>query len=147
MPQRITTTTFTGMNEIFLDTGYVLALELSNDQNHRAATRHWQSLRTKLPPIVTTSYVFDEVVTYFNSRGYHAKAVQVGNRLLRSPSVKLVHVDEALFQAGWAYFQQYADKDFSLTDCISFVVMRQFGITTAFAFDKHFTQAGFQKLP
>ena len=135
------------MNAVFLDTGYVLALELANDQNHQAATRHWQRVRTALPPLVTTSYVFDEVVTYFNSRGYHAKAVQVGHNLLRSPSVQLVHVDERLFLAGWAYFQQYQDKDYSLTDCISFVVMRKFGITRAFAFDKHFTQAGFQKEP
>ena len=52
------------MNAVFLDTGYVLALELSNDQNHRAAVKHWRSMRKRLPPLVTTSYVFDEVVTY-----------------------------------------------------------------------------------
>lgn len=57
------------MSAVFLDTGYVLALELSNDQNHRIAVKHWRSLRRKLPPLVTTSYVFDEVVTYFNGRG------------------------------------------------------------------------------
>lgn len=104
------------MNAVFLDTGYLLALELSNDQNHQAASQHWQSVVTSLPPLVTTSYVFDEVVTFFNSRGYHAKAVQVGNSLLRSPSVQLVHVDETLFHGGWAYFQQYQDKTYSLTD-------------------------------
>jgi len=135
------------MNAVFLDTGYVLALELSNDQNHRAAVKHWRSLRKRLPPLVTTSYVFDEVVTYFNSRGYHAKAVEVGQRLLKSPSVQFVQVDEGLFLEGWQYFQQHQDKDYSLTDCISFVVMRRFGIETAFAFDQHFVQAGFKKAP
>lgn len=134
------------MNTAFLDTGYVLALELSKDQNHRAAVKHWRSLRKRLPPLVTTSYVFDEVVTYFNSRGHHAKAVEVGNRLLTSPSVQLVQVDEGLFGEGWQYFQQHQDKDYSLTDCISFVVMKKLGIETAFAFDQHFVQAGFQKL-
>jgi len=135
------------MNTVFLDTGYVLALELSKDQNHRAAVKHWRSLRKRLPPLVTTSYVFDEVVTYFNSRGHHAKAVEVGNRLLTSPSVQLVQVDEGLFGEGWQYFQQHQDKDYSLTDCISFVIMKKLGIETAFAFDQHFVQAGFQKLP
>lgn len=135
------------MNTVFLDTGYLLALELSNDQNHPAASRHWRSLRKRLPPLVTTSYVFDEVVTYFNSRGYHAKAVEVGNRLLESPSVQFVQVDEGLFREGWRYFQQHRDKDYSLTDCISFVVMKRSGIETAFAFDQHFVQAGFQKAP
>jgi predicted nucleic acid-binding protein len=135
------------MSGVFLDTGYVLALELSNDQNHRIAAKHWRSLRKRLPPLVTTSYVFDEVVTYFNSRRHHAKAVEIGNRLLTSPSVQFVRVDERLFNEGWAYFQLHKDKDYSLTDCISFVVMKELGIETAFAFDQHFVQAGFQKLP
>jgi len=47
--------------------------------------------------------VFDEVVTYFNSREYHAKTVEVGNRLLTSSSVQFVQVDEELFRAGWDY--------------------------------------------
>jgi len=135
------------MNAAFLDTGYLLALELSNDQNHRVAVKHWRGLRKRLPPLVTTSYVFDEVVTYFNSRGYHAKAVEVGNRLLTSPSVQFVPVDEKLFREGWEYFQLHKDKDYSLTDCISFVVMKTLGMETAFTFDRHFVQAEFQKLP
>jgi predicted nucleic acid-binding protein len=135
------------MKSIFLDTGYLLALELSNDQNHRAALKHWRSLKNSLPPLVTTSYVFDEVVTYFNSRGYHAKASEVGSRLLDSVSVQFVHVDEDLFMEGWHYFQKHKDKEYSLTDCISFLVMKRFGIETAFAFDRHFVQAGFKKVP
>ncbi len=45
------------------------------------------------------------------------------------------------------YFQRHHDKDYSLTDCISFVVMQKLGIRTAFAFDPHFVQAGFTKEP
>lgn len=135
------------MNAIFVDTGYLLALELSNDINHQAALSHWQNAVKALPPLVTTSYVFDEVMTFFNSRGFHSKAVQVGNNLLHSPSVRLIHIDEALFYEGWAYFQKHQDKEYSLTDCISFVVMQQQGIHTAYAFDKHFSQAGFVKEP
>jgi predicted nucleic acid-binding protein len=48
---------------------------------------------------------------------------------------------------GWQYFQQHQDKDYSLTDCISFLVMTRFKIETAFAFDQHFVQAGFKKVP
>ena len=62
------------MTEYFIDTGYLLALELANDQNYQAAKNHWQQLTTDLPTLVTTSYIFDEVVTYFNSRGHHQKA-------------------------------------------------------------------------
>ncbi|RMF83141.1 MAG: PIN domain-containing protein [Nitrospinota bacterium] len=135
------------MNAVFVDTGYLLALEIANDQYHQAAVEHWQRVTAALPSLVTTSYVFDEVVTFFNSRGYHAKAVQVGSSLLHSPSTQLIHVDEALFYEGWAYFLRHHDKDYSFTDCISFVVMQRFGITTAFAFDHHFVQAGFTTEP
>jgi uncharacterized protein len=104
------------MNPVFIDTSYLLALELKNDQNHQAAVKHWRRLHASLPPLITTSYVFDEIVTFFNSRGHHSKATRVGDALLRSPSVRLVHVDPTLFQAAWVYFQQHPDKTYSFTD-------------------------------
>ena len=133
------------MTAVFVDTGYLFALEITNDQHHQAAIQHWQGIVAALPCLVMTSYVFDEVVTFFNSRGQHAKVLQVGNNLLQSPSVQFIHVDTALFYEGWAYFQRYQDKDYSLTDCISFLVMQKLGIRTAFAFDQHFVQVGFTK--
>jgi len=71
MPLNITTPTSTADEHSVPGTGYVLALELSNDQNHRAASKHWRSLRKRLPPLVTTSYVFDEVVTYFHCKNLY----------------------------------------------------------------------------
>jgi predicted nucleic acid-binding protein len=135
------------VTSVFVDTGYLIALEAVDDQHHNAALQHWRGLTTQLPPLVTTSYVFDEAVTFVNSRNQHGKASEIGNRLLLSPTVQLVHVDEALFFDAWQYFTQHADKSYSLTDCISFVVMERFGIRTALAFDQHFVQAGFEKLP
>lgn len=135
------------MNEVFLDTGYLLALELSNDQYHALATQHWQNAIQSLPVLVTTSYVFNEVVTYYSSRGLHDKAVAIGSMLLHSASVRLIHVDESLLYEGWTYFQQHKDKTYSLTDCISFVIMARRGIASAYALDRHFVQAGFRIEP
>jgi len=135
------------MNMVFLDTGYLLALELANDQNHQAAADHWKQVAGAAPALVTTSYVFDEIVTFFNSRGFHEKALEVGNSLLQSAAIELVHVDEGLFEAAWEYLQRHQDKRYSLTDCVSFLVMERFGIKTAFTFDRHFEQAGFQTKP
>lgn len=135
------------MSAIFLDTGYLLALELSNDRNHGKAMRHWKAVLESLPQLVTTSYVLDEVVTFFNNRGHHEKAVQVGDNLLRSPSVSFIHVDEKLFFEGWRYFRKHQDKTYSLTDCLSFVVMSKLDIKTAYTFDRHFEQAGFPREP
>jgi uncharacterized protein len=135
------------MKTLFLDAGYVIALEASDDQNHKSASQHWRKLLKSPPQLVTTSYVFDEVVTFLNSRARHEKAVEVGTNLIQTDSIELIHVDEALFYEGWEYFQKHKDKTYSLTDCISFVVMKQRGIKAALTFDRHFGQAGFDKSP
>ena len=97
--------------------------------------------------IVTTSYIFDETITYLNSRNHHEKAVEVGENLLLSPTIELVHIDENLFFEGWTMFQKYQDKRYSLTDCTSFLVMKQKNLDIALTFDKHFSQAGFSVEP
>jgi uncharacterized protein len=132
---------------VFLDTGYLIAVEAANDQHHAAAVRHWHAFMRERPRIVTTSFVLDEVATFFTSRGHHAKAVEIVKRLLASPSVLVVHVDEELFRAAFEYLERRPDKRFSLTDCVSFVLMDRRGIRQALAFDAHFEQAGFSRLP
>jgi predicted nucleic acid-binding protein len=82
-----------------------------------------------MQPLVTSTWIFDEVVTFFNTRNKHGKAVEIGNRLLQSSLVTMVPVDSILFRKGWEVFKQYDDKSFSLTDCISFVIMRDREIT------------------
>ena len=134
-------------DRLFLDSVYLIALEVENDQHHDEASEHWASLFENPLTLVTTSYVLDEIVTFLNSRRQHAKAIRVGDNLLQASNIQLIHVDENLFREGWSYFKQYADKTFSLTDCVSFVLMKRLGIAEALTFDKHFTQAGFQKLP
>ena len=73
--------------------------------------------------------------------------MKVGKRLLGSTSMELVHVDNDLFQKAFDLLELRPDKRYSLTDCVSFVVMRERGIATAFAFDRHFEQEGFLKEP
>jgi len=131
----------------FLDTSFLIALEASDDQYHENALAFWQNFAANPLPLVTTSYVLDEVATFFNSRNRHAKAVEIGHYLLDSPSVHFMHVDETLFQEGWRWFRDHDDKHYSLTDCISFAVMKHLKLTTALTFDKHFTQAGFERKP
>jgi predicted nucleic acid-binding protein len=132
---------------LFLDTGYVIALEAADDQHHEEAIKHWRGLLRKVPTLVTTTYVVNEIATFFNSHNRHAKAVEIINRLKSSSSVQIVHVSEKLFDASWEYFKKYSDKMYSLTDCASFVTMEEMKIETALAFDQHFIQAGFEKLP
>jgi uncharacterized protein len=136
------------MKALFLDSSYLLALEIANDQNHPSAVEHWNRMDAAgLPELVTTTYVFSEVVTYLNSRALHDKAVDVGTDLLESLKVRMIHVDEELFDRAWSSFVHHRDKRYSLTDCASFVLMRELGISAALAFDRHFRQAGFDTEP
>lgn len=134
-------------NTYLLDTSYILALEIKNESAHQQVLPNWITLAKSKPLLVTTTYIFDETVTFFNSRNLHHKAVEVGNRLLLSPDIELVEIDRNLFNRGWQYFQKYQDKSYYLTDCLSFIVMEQREIVTALTLDRHFLQAGFQILP
>jgi len=132
--------------EAFVDTGYLIAQEDADDANHMSAQQHRENLAL-VTRLTTTSCVVDEVVSFFNVRGQHAKAVELGEMLISSPSVRMIHVGEELLKRGLALLSERADKRYSLTDCISFVVMRESGIGTAFAFDRHFAQERFVKEP
>ncbi|MGK5095465.1 VapC toxin family PIN domain ribonuclease, partial [Deltaproteobacteria bacterium TL4] len=63
--------------------------------------------------------------------------------LKASPSVEIVHIDAALDRRAWELFTQRNDKDWSLVDCSSFMVMKEFHITEALTTDHHFEQAGY----
>jgi len=133
-------------NSYFLDTSYILALEIKTDSNYQIVLESWIKLAISPPFLISTTYILDEVVTFLNSRNLHYKAVEIGNRLITSSDIELVEIDQKLFRQGWNYFQKYGDKSYSLTDCISFVVMENRQISTALTLDHHFVQAGFQKL-
>ena len=81
------------MKSIFLDTGFIIALELKNDQHHKAASKLWRQLLEKHRSFITTSYIFDEIVTFFNSCGHHSNAMEIGNILLNSPSIQFLQVE------------------------------------------------------
>lgn len=90
---------------VFLDTGYLVALEDADDENHPTAREHLDGLG-RMPTPTTTSYVLDEVVTFFNVRGQHAKAVELGEMLLGSSSVRMVHVGEDLLRRGFGLLRE-----------------------------------------
>jgi uncharacterized protein len=132
---------------LLLDTSFVIALEMARDNQHKAALKYWQAYVQNPQPLVTTDLVFAEIVTFFNARGLHAKAVEVGDRLVQSQLVEIVNMTPELSQQAWTFFKRHGDKQYSLADCASFIVMNKRRITRALTFDDHFTQAGFTVLP
>lgn len=131
------------MKEVFADTFYFLAILDSAATHHaqaRAATAA-QSAR-----LVTTAWVLIELANSLSRRAHRQKFLTTLERLRSDPGVLIIDPEPALYEAGIHLYAAQSDKDWSLTDCISFVVMERRGITNALTGDHHFEQAGFRAL-
>jgi predicted nucleic acid-binding protein len=147
------------VGEVFVDAGYLIALRHRRDQHHQEAAEHWRRRVVRpaagagagagaRPRLVTSSFVLDEAVTFLNARGLHREAVRLGRDLLASRLLETVHVDEGLFLRGFELLGARPDQRYSLTDCTSFVLMRDRGIAAALTFDRrHFGAEGFAAEP
>ena len=131
------------MTELFLDSSYVIALVNKKDQRHKQALEMARGLGAC--PLVTTDAILLEVGNSL-ARSFKAEAIAVIEEFLFSDEVRIVAVDTALFQKGFDLYKSYQDKSWGLVDCISFIVMREAGITDALTTDRHFEQAGFNAL-
>jgi predicted nucleic acid-binding protein len=92
--------------------------------------------------------VLAEVLNALGSRGetIRAKAAEAVEQLRQAPNVTIVPQTSAQFAEALAFYRGHGDKEWSLTDCASFLIMRDSGLTEALARDRHFEQAGFTAL-
>jgi len=119
---------------LFVDTGYILALVNENDQHHAEALV--LSERYDGQPIVVTDAVLLEIGNALSRMDRNA-AVQIIQDLRESQGATVVNLTPELFDAAFAMYRRHTDKQWGLVDCVSFVVMRRMGLTTALAFDQH----------
>ncbi len=94
---------------------------------------------------VTTDFVLDETLTLIRYHLSNAAAVQFWYLLwdlVDGGLVRLVQIGATEERASWEIFETYADQDFSFTDCTSFAVMRDLGLTHVFSADHHFAITG-----
>jgi hypothetical protein len=127
----------------FLDTVHLLALINPRDAWHARAVEVSQGTPNRL---VTTEAVLVEVADALCQATHRSLAVQAIDDLRADPDVTCVSVDGSLFERGLDLYRTRPDKGWSLTDCISFVVMRERHIHDALTADTHFEQAGFRAL-
>jgi hypothetical protein len=130
--------------QIFVDTGAWYAYINAKDPDHLRIRSFFDSFNGRL---VTSNYVFDEIITLVLSRLGHQKAVKVGEVLLDLRTVELVRVEAKDEKSAWQLFQERQDKTYSFTDCTSFVLMQRLKLGEASTTDEHFSQEGFKVLP
>ncbi len=124
---------------IFVDTGAWFASVVPSDRDHAAAVR-WLSQNTQ--PLMTTDYVIDETLTLLKARGQAVRALLLGEQFFRGALATVCYLTETDILHSWQTFRQFADKDWSFTDCTSKVLIDKLRLTQAFAFDHHFRQFG-----
>jgi predicted nucleic acid-binding protein len=128
---------------IFLDSGFLIALAKPRDSLH-AQARAWANQVRE--PLVVTEYVLCETVDALSLPTDREKAHLLLAMLRARPHCQIIAASSGLFEAGVKLHATRTDKEWSLTDCISFQVMREMGIQRALAYDLHFSQAGFEPL-
>jgi predicted nucleic acid-binding protein len=134
------------MKKIFVDTAAWIALFNRRDALHHQTRQLMDEFRQQNIILVSTEFLLLEVADAFSNPAIRGLTVEYINRLRRWKNLQIIPVSQSLLAEGWQLYSQRSDKDWGLTDCISFVVMRQENITEAFTSDHHFQQAGFVKL-
>ncbi len=124
------------MNALFADAYYFLALGNPGDTQHRRVTA----------PIVTTTWVLTEVGDAFAAPKQRPAFLILVEELGKDPRAKVIPASQALFERGIELYAKRPDKEWSLTDCISFTVMDDLQMSDALTADHHFEQAGFRAL-
>jgi uncharacterized protein len=126
-----------------VDTSLVVALVNKNDQNHRLALDVSNQLTGQL--LVTTDAILLEIGNAL-SRNFKRESVEIIEEFLNSDDVRVIHLQPSLFRKAFDLYKSRSDKLWGLIDCVSFVVMKEIGITDVLSTDKHFEQAGFNVL-
>jgi uncharacterized protein len=134
------------LTPIFLDTAYVYALVNTRDQWHDKAVEWQRSMAVEEHPLVTTELVLVEIADGLAAIKFRAQAIHVLITLQSSQFVQVVPFTSRLLSAALDLYRQRQDKDWGLTDCVSFVVMREHALHEALTMDEHFEQAGFRAL-
>jgi predicted nucleic acid-binding protein len=128
--------------DIFLDTSYAVALYIKSDQYHVAAVDLSKRLEQGRHRIVTTIPVIFEIGSAFSSVPFRQKGSELLDTLSQDPLVETVPITDRFYNEAVGLFNSRKDKNWSLTDCYSFAVMRERGLEEALTSDIHFKQAG-----
>lgn len=128
------------MKAVFADTFFFFAILNRADPLHARATAFSRNSRVVR---ITTDWVITELADGLSRAGDRERFMDLYRHIQTSPAIRVVPASRALLEDAIALFASRPDKDWSLTDCVSFVVMRDEEITQALTGDQHFEQAGF----
>jgi hypothetical protein len=131
------------VSAVFADSWYYIALLDASDAHHPAVRRHADQFDGE---IVTTRWVLAEVANSLAGPRFRTMVAKFLRDVEADPNARVIGPSDELYGRGLSLYEERPDKYWSLTDCISFVVMDGEGVREALTNDRHFGQAGFRAL-
>ena len=128
------------MTPCFADTSYFVALLSPGDANHARAHEIAGQLRRS---VLTSEYVIVEVGNFFRAPAARGRFKNFMSVVESDENTQIIPASSVLLRRAIELFVRRRDKTWSLTDCTSFVIMRDHRLTDALTSDRHFDQAGF----
>ena len=135
------------MKGVFVDTASWMACADESDPGHKRACEARDSALEQGSVLVATDYVLDETLTLIRKRLGLAAARAWWEQIEGSSRLRWEWIGMARAEKARSVFFRHRDKDYSFTDCTSFVVMQELKLKRALTTDRHFRQMGFQVLP
>jgi predicted nucleic acid-binding protein len=133
--------------ELFLDSAYAIALSSPKDEYHKQAVILAEQIERQQMRLITTRAVVLEIGDALARSNYRKEAIKLLSSFEKDVDfVHIVPISERLYERGFQLYRYRQDKEWGITDCISFVVMWERQLTKALTTDRHFQQAGFQAL-
>ena len=131
------------MSVVFADAFYFVARLNRRDQHHERVLNFSRNIRARL---LTSDWVLMEVADALAESECRGRVRELILHLRQTPACEIVPASRELLDRALDLYHQHADKDWTLTDCVSFAIMRERNVTDALTGDKHFEQAGFVAL-
>lgn len=135
------------MKTLFVDTSAWVAVVDRRDQYHAPAASFYRTAIKEYQQLITTNLIAAETYILLRLDCGVDVALEWWEKITSSLKVRLVYADADITREAVELLRKFRDQTFSLTDAVSFAVMKQAGLKVAFAFDEHFSTAGFASLP
>jgi predicted nucleic acid-binding protein len=133
-------------SRVFLDTSYVIALSSPKDKYHKIATQLADQLEIQRVHFVTTRAVLLEIGNALSKQRFKLSGIDLLESIEADPDIEIIPMSELLYTQAFQLYQSRPDKEWGMTDCVSFVVMREQKLKEALTTDNHFSQAGYRAL-
>lgn len=135
------------VSRVFVDTGAWFALQVTDDRHHEAAASALPILLSTARMLLTSNLVVGETYTLLRITKGYGTAKEFLHRTATSDKLEVAFIDRAIEERAYRLLNRFAEHPFSYVDATSFAIMKGRRVRHAFAFDRHFSTAGFVRVP